>query len=157
MAGEAMLSKRALTITRGVWWALLVVQLFFGMGAVLVVGYRPGLEAVIDPPWPLYAVAAVALVVLAVAGYMIRRRLYQRRRRDDGAVQPDAYLTGNLVLLISMGVMGVAGMGVALAAMSMFPAVYITLAALSVQVVNMPTGDPLEPGRYADDQTPKSA
>ncbi|MFA9477700.1 hypothetical protein ACERK3_05260 [Phycisphaerales bacterium AB-hyl4] len=157
MAGESLSSERAVRIVRIVWVGLLVVQLFFGMGAVWFVSYRPAPEPAEGHPWGLYAVGAVLLIVLAVGGYLVRRRLYERGRLDDGAVAAEGYLRGNLVLLVPMAVMGVAGMGLAIAAGSLMPASLITFAALIVQVINMPTGDPLDPGRYAKDQTPKSA
>ncbi|MEX0653328.1 MAG: hypothetical protein WD534_01310 [Phycisphaeraceae bacterium] len=157
MAGAPMSPDRALAITRGVFVGLLVVQLFFGMAAVWLIGHRPAPDTAAQHPWGLFVTGVILLIVLTVAGYVVRQRLYQRDRLPGGAVAPRMYLRGNLMMLVPLAIMGVAGLVLAIISGALFPALLITLAALILQVVNMPTGDPLDPSRYKNGKTPYSA
>lgn len=148
---------RALMFIRALFASLMVVQLLAGMAAVWVIGHVGPTEEPEQLPWTTFTLAAVLLVVLAVGGYLLRHRLYKNHRRDDGAVEPGAYVKGNAAILTPMAIMGLVGLVIAMLSGTLFPGLLISFAAWIVQIVNLPTGDPLDPGRYDKQHTPKSA
>lgn len=160
MAGSPMSPDRALAITRGVFVGLLVLQLFFGMAAVWFIGHPPASDTAEQHSWRLFItemILLILLLVLTVVGYVVRHRLYQRDRPHGGAAPPRMYLWGNLIMLVPLAITGMAGLVLAIISGALYPALLVTLAALVLQVINMPTGDPLDPSRYKNGKVPYSA
>lgn len=132
----------AVTSLRIIWGALIVGQVFLA-GIV-------GTLAKPDEPWDaeigrwLLYLSAGLVLLLAPLGYFVRNQTYKAGWRGD-VITPGAYVRGNVALFAMMEGAAMVAMISALFSGDLLPSLLIAAAALVVQLINFPTGKPLEP------------
>jgi hypothetical protein len=131
--------QKQLTVLRIIWAAMLVGEVIF-MFVALILG--PGMQSQMDVAL-LERAAAGTFVVLIPMAYVIRKAAY-RANSTDGTVTLAAYTTGNIIFW-AMGE-GVAffGLVITMLAGKAGLAFAIAVAAMIVQILNFPTGGPLQ-------------
>ena len=136
--------RGSLVTLRIIWAALLLGQLIF-LAIVVWLIRQPGERPPVSPDLrrTLFILCAAWLVMAVPVGYFIRWKMYEKARRPDGAVAAGGYVTGNIILLaLCEGVSLFAIVGILLTR-ELTPFIYITVIAVAVQAVNVPTGGPL--------------
>lgn len=136
-------SSQTLLVLRLLWGASIVTQAVPAVATIVMLG-----DATVPPDGPSQRVlvfgVAASLAVLTPIGYFVRNQLYKANWRGD-TITPRGYFTGNLVLLGLMESVSVAALVVAWVGGRALPAIYITGAAVLVQLINFPTGRPMQP------------
>jgi len=137
-------ARQRLTTLRIIWFALLMGQAAF-LAIVLVLIRRPTDHRALDPQLTrtLFYAALGLLVVVVPVGYFLRMKMYEKNRAPDGSVTGESYLTGNIILLAlceGVSLFGIVGI---LLSRTLTPFIWITAAAVVIQLVNFPTGGPL--------------
>lgn len=134
--------RSARFVTQLIWLALLVGQLIFLFVVVFLHSQQN------QPPDPeliqTLTLASFCLLIAIPAGYFVRNQIYKRGWVEH-AVVPASYVQGNLVLLACCEAVAFFSLIVTLLAGSFGWPTAPALLALSVHVLNFPTGRPLEP------------
>ena len=136
---------RALLTTRIVWACLIAGQALFAAGIALLEA-RNALPGGGDARMhrTLFVISLVMAGVLIPLGYFLRLQTYKRYWQGD-AIHPQGYYTGNLILLALCELVGIVSLlGVFITA-QWWPYALGAGVALLVQLINWPTGLPMEP------------
>lgn len=136
--------KSVLFTTRVIWFALLCGQVMFMFFALFMIADAGKEVAEESSDLLLFYIACGMLVTLLPAGLFIRNQVYKSHWREHRVAAP-GYFIGNLILLAMMeGVSFLGLVGVMLGG-KMVPFILPSVVAMLVQVVNFPTGRPMEP------------
>lgn len=132
-----------LTSLRIIWAAMLAGQVMFLVIVLWLIGQSDA--SMTDPQvgQMIFVIALVTLVAGVPVAYLLRMRIYGGGQQPDGTVSPQAYTTGNIILLAlceGPSLLAVVGM---LLARQVSPFILVTILAIAVQAVNFPTGAPL--------------
>jgi len=138
-------TRGALATLRIIWAALLVGELvFLGVIFFLLRGANPPAPGPADVTRMLFFASIVFLAGGVVVGFVLRSRLYNPRQAD-GSVAPGKYVTGNIIFLALCEGPAFFGLVVCMLSGHFLPAVAVPAVAMAIQLLNFPTGAPLEP------------
>lgn len=136
-------TRSILTTTRILWLALLMGQVIF-LSVVAVLITQQSVPANPDVGWLLFLISCGLLPVNLGIGYFARMQVYKRGWQED-RITPQAYLQGNVVMLALCEAVSFLALIAALLQGSLLPAILVSAVAMAVQVVNFPTGKPMQP------------
>jgi hypothetical protein len=134
--------QQALSSARMIWMSLLLGQILFLVVVIFLI-QQPGTPGDAHVTRLLFILSLAGLLSLVPLGYLMRIKTYDRGRGADGAVTPQSYLTGNILLLAMAegpALLSIVGM---LLSRDVSPFILVTVLALAVQAINFPTGSPL--------------
>jgi hypothetical protein len=140
-----MPTRGVLSTIRIIWAAMLAGELgFLGVIFFLLRGGNAPPPAQTDSMRILFFVSIVFLAGGVVVGFVLRSRLYNPRQAD-GSVVPGRYVTGNIIFYALCEGPAFFGLVVCMLSGHFLPAVAVPAVAMAVQLLNFPTGAPLEP------------
>ena len=143
--GPTMPARGVLATIRIIWAAMLMGELvFLGVIFFLLRGGNPPAPAAAEVTRTLLFASIFFLVVAVVVGYFLRSRLYEPRQAD-GSVAPGKYVTGNIILLALCEGAAFFGLVVCMLSGHFLPAIFVPAVGMAIQLLNFPTGAPLEP------------
>ncbi|HTL28495.1 MAG TPA: hypothetical protein VL282_04720 [Tepidisphaeraceae bacterium] len=128
-----------LLVLRVIWAALLIGELTF---MIIVLKLGRNMNALPDPQ-SLTIINGAMLVTLIPAGIVVRRAVYAKGT-IDGAVSPQAYTTGNIIFHVLCEGVAFFGLVITMLSGQTGLAFAIALAAMAVQILNFPTGGPMQ-------------
>lgn len=139
---DSQTPHRTLLVLRLFWAASLVTQVIL---AIILINVFSTDQRLVNPRvgQVLVYIAAAALLVAVPVGYFIRNQIYKAHWREH-AISPAGYFTGNLVLLGMMETISVVAIVFAFVDGRALPAMYVAGAAILVQLINFPTGRPMQ-------------
>ncbi len=138
--------KQILRTLRTIWLALLLGQIaLFIVVAVVITNGGVQIGSANDQlVQRLFYLSLAMLLVFVPVGYLLRTTIYKKNWHGD-VITPRGYFTGNLLLLALCEGVALFALVVTLLSgtfgLTLLPAV----AAMAVQVVNIPTGRPMQP------------
>ena len=135
---DQMPTSQALLTLRIIWAALLVGQI-----ALLVVILKVILPGRTQPPQinqPLTMVCYGMLATMVPVGFVVRMMIFRRGRDEFGAIAPGAYGTGNIVFWALCEGVSFFSLICVMQNGSLAPTIYVTAAAVALQVTAFPTG-----------------
>ncbi|MEX0885593.1 MAG: hypothetical protein WD009_04055 [Phycisphaeraceae bacterium] len=135
--------QQALTIVRIIWGALLFGQLVVA-GIFIYLTLDGGFAGSPDLH-PLLGYVAVAVLVVAVpVAHIARQQTYKANWRGD-AVSVNGYITGTIIYLGALEGAAIVGLIAVLVTGRLAPGLIVPAVAIILQIVNFPTGKPLQP------------
>jgi hypothetical protein len=138
-------TRGVLATLRIIWAAMLVGELvFLGVIFFLLRGGNAPPPAQAESTRMLFFISIFFLAGGVVAGFVLRSRLYNPRQAD-GSVAPGRYVTGNIIFLALCEGPAFFGLVVCMLSGHFLPAVAVPAVGMAIQLLNFPTGTPLEP------------
>lgn len=140
---------RALLTTRVVWACLIAGQALFAV-SIAVLNAQGALSGDADAQLKrlLFVVSLGMAGVLIPLGYFLRLQTYKRYWQGD-TIHPQGYYTGNLILLALCELVGIFALLGVFVATQWWPYALGAGVAVLVQVINWPTGLPMEPAELS--------
>src|SRR5689334_5630730 len=124
-------SAARLRVLRIIWAALLMGQLMF-----LAVAMTVGRSSQPVDQTMLFYIAAGMLVMATPVAYLLRAQMYANGRQLDGSISGAAYAGGNILLWAMFEGVGMFSIVGVMLNGGRGPHLYVTAAALAMQVVN---------------------
>ncbi len=144
IVSQSMTPPQALRLARLGWGVLLLLQSLAAGLCVGFLGAAPVNEAAPVSPSLLFLIAVTSLVVLTPVGLFIRNQVYKAHWRGP-AVTPRGYLKGNVLLFVLLEAVVLEALVFAMVAGPHPGLLLVAAGSLLVQVVNFPTGRPMQP------------
>lgn len=148
--GIASPTSAVLTL-RVLWGALLLGQVSLVVVILAMGEQRFQTDKMKDFVQGLFWLSWAFLAIVVPAGYFLRNQIYKRYWREQ-AIEPGAYVIGNLLLLTMLEGMALFGWILALLGGRFLPTALPSFVAMGVQVINFPTGAPLRPAPFDGSQ-----
>jgi hypothetical protein len=133
-----------LTTLRIIWAALIAGPVMFGAIVIFMLGPQQRAAGASLQPLLLYANVAM-VATLIPAAYIVRAVVYRAGRTEDGSVRPASYATGNILFLAMCEGAAFASLVFGLLNGGTGLPMLLAVIALVVELINFPTGRPLQP------------
>lgn len=137
--------KKVLMTTRIIWAAMLMGQVTIMAVALAMVEEIGQIGASGTTASDIMAVIALALVLSCTfVGYLLRHQTY-KKGWEVNAVKPEAYGTGNILLLAPIEFASVICMVFAIVTSQALPFLGLAVLCFVIQAINFPTNSAMDP------------